>query len=66
MKTISWIHFIFAEYTSFNFFFNNVKNHCMFSYIQTRRTSIAGYYVVSMFSKYLSSEQVIKDRKDCA
>ena len=26
----------------------------MFSYIQTRHKSVAGYYVVGMFSKYLS------------
>ena len=38
----------------------------MFSYIQTRHKSIAGYFVVGMLFKYLSSEQAIKDRKDCA
>ena len=27
---------------------------------------MAGYYVVGMFYKYLSSEQAIKDRNDCA
>ena len=38
----------------------------MFAYIQTRHKSIAGYYVVGIFSKYLSCEQAIRDRKDCA
>ena len=47
-------------------FLNKVKIILIFAYIQTRHKHIAGFYVVAMFSKYLSKDQSIKDLKDCA
>ena len=51
---------MFVLYKICSCFFNNVNFIVCFLIYKT------GYYVVGMFSKYLSSEQALKDRKDCA
>ena len=61
-----YVHNDFALYeTCFMYFLNNVKIIVRFL-IYKPGIKVLLYYVVGMFSKYLSSEQAIKDRKDCA